>query len=510
MFIMSVVFMSLGFIIVYQLFKELFNKNTGVFAALAYPASVFLARGILKYTDLIQFVCYPLLFLFVIYFFKKERKLLYAVLTGLMYGVCSLAHGMGFILISLLVPILAFYLLFFQFFDYDKKKFDKDKIKETFWKNVFYLGIIISIGFLISLIFWWIPITLLFGSKEGFGISYIYSFSTVIKPGLKKLFDFTSLRNSIVSILFIISILIPLFIKKLKSKTKNLYLFSIVIFLLPFHFFITKPILGFTLIPNHMINHLYPIILIILSAIGFNFILSSFPKYKKYIAIVIVALLIITSLILVSSWLKNDQWAETSRLKLPKSLHVASEWIKNNTDVNDMFISNKELASSINALTGRKFVALRYNHMSKFDHRMQREADLAVILHGENDEKREELIKKYDVKYLYWDNFWMTSDFLVMPNGDPVLFDPVSVYDNSYYRSYFEQNGVNYSKTKMTIDPSKRERNDVTRPDLLVVLASNKNIMEPWNDKLDKYLTLHHTIKEGDKVLAKIYKVELN
>ncbi len=511
MFICSIIYVDIGIIILYLLFKNFFPKEIAVISVIFYGYPYVFLGGILKYTEFSNFVVFPMFLLSLTYFFKSHRKILWAVLSGFMYGILSLSHAEGFFIGTMLMPLLFLYLLFFQYYDF--KKFDKKKIKKEWKKNLSYFLLIFIIGFAIAQIYWFIPFKEIISGSESpvFRSDAIFTFPYVTQFILSHLFVFKEFPLSVISIFFIAGIVTPLVLRKRSREMKLFYILCIILLLFPFHFLFTRPIVGFDLVPTHMFLHLQHLIIAIISSYGAYMIihLSQNRKLRTGITIFIYALILFSVLLGYSKFIKDNKWVAVGKTPLPPQLIPAANWIKQNTNVNDVFISTKETGSAINALTGRKFLSVRYNQMPPFSDYFQREADLAVILYGNNSKMRKELIRKYHVKYLYWDFYWFNTDFSFDRDGKlRGYFDPISVPATRHFVDYFKQAGVKFLPVKMTIDPSRRNDPHFKKENLLVAFPANNNPFHPWSNSLDKSLTLEKAFRAGNMTYAKIYRVK--
>jgi hypothetical protein len=506
MYLFSLVFLNLGFLISYKIFSKLFNKKIALLSTLIYPTFTVLGSGILKYKELAILVMTPLFFLTLLRFFNK-RDYLSSSLVGITFGLASITHVEPFFLLSIILGIIFLYLTLFIHYN---KGFDKEAIIKDLKKNIIHFIIIFGIGFLISLIYWFIPIkTILFGSKGmGFESPFIYTIPYLLKKGTKMLLPINNIFNVLISLFTVFGLGIQFFIKKSKKVHNYLISSCLILFLLPFHYLITKPLFGFTLFPEHVIMHSFPIIRILLSSLGIYYFLKLFKK-EKLVFIFTFAILLITLTFSVIDYQINSDAMGVGKMSLPPYMLDAQQWIIDNTDVNDVFVTTKESATLVNSLTGRKAIALRINHVSKFDNVMQREADLAVILYGNNNEKRQELLKKYNVKYLYWDNFWISSEFLTNTKGEFITyFDPILILDTKENRAYYEKNGVEYKPEFMELSSSKRGVKNVIKERLLVALPPRKNAFTPWSEDLDKYLEEKYRYEENGNKIALIFEIK--
>jgi hypothetical protein len=515
MYFMSVLFISLGLLVTYLALKKLTDNDlVGILGAVFY---VPLTIGIIKYTEFARFLAYPLFFLFVILLLKsKTKKILYAILTGISYGLVSLSHGMGFIVFTLIVLILSFYLMIYRYFDFKTKKFDVSNFKKGIWNNLLICVIVFGIGFLISLLFWGKPLLSNNYSSEDIGINpnYVFTFSDIFGKIKNQILSFNSAFNIIYTLLFMVGVLDLLLFNK-NSRKMNLYILGLIFVLLPLHFILTKPLFNITLMPNHMVYHIVPIGKLLVSSLGLTFLVSKFkPKVPKIAWTSFVAILILVFVILrvgaFGNFSESYSWLNTGRADPNPLFLEVSDYVIANTNVDDTFVSTKEISSAINAITGRKFVSLRYNHISHYDQYnfLERDKDLALFLYTNNSKVRSEIIDKYDIKYLYWDYYWIRSEFQLNDKGELVgFFDPILVMDTVENRALLDYNGIKYIESNMELDPSKRGVDLIKKFDFLVVLPSRFVDGAFWHESLEESLSLDKEFVLNNATYARIYSV---
>jgi len=219
--------------------------------------------------------------------------------------------------------------------------------------------------------------------------------------------------------------------------------------------------------------------------VGSEFLGRKFED-KKTILFGIITILAIWMYVNSSQGFLSNPWLETAKQPLAQPHQELKDWIIKDTDLNDVFLSNNEDSFMMNALTGRKVVTYRRTHASSYVDMNQRMLDSALILYGDNDVARIELLKKYNVKYLLWSIRWFDNEF-ILNNGNIVgLYDPLSMPTNSRYTAILDDNGIEHFETHTYLDPAPI----LTSPtyDLTIVVPKIKNIDHPWDPSLDKYL----------------------
>jgi len=139
----------------------------------------------------------------------------------------------------------------------------------------------------------------------------------------------------------------------------------------------------------------------------------------------------------------------------------------------------------------------------------QRELDLAIILYGNSSDKRAELLKQYDIDYLYWDYFWIQSEFRFDDAGKLVnLFDPILIIRTPEREALLKKYNISYSNENMVVDSSKRDRNDIKKFDVLLVYPNNWS-NEPWHPDLNNFLEEVWVLQEGGTKYARLLKINV-
>jgi hypothetical protein len=187
-------------------------------------------------------------------------------------------------------------------------------------------------------------------------------------------------------------------------------------------------------------------------------------------------------------------------------------YLLKNTNVNDVILSTKELSFAINAISGRKVLVNRWAQQNNpYMNLPQRDMDAAVILYGNDTKKKLELIKKYNISYLYWDYYWFNSEFYFDRNGRLVgMFDPLMTYDTNKNREYLDRYVVKYIPMYFWVDPSARYDN-VRKFHILIISPQNYyNFTNPWKQDLNKYLVEVWNYTYNGHKIAVLYKIKIN
>ena len=513
MFIFGLVFLMATGIILYVFGKKLFKNK--LLSLLFVASYYFFSHFMIKYTEMARFVFFPLFFL-LLFLTLQKKSYIYAIFTGVVYGLNSISHGTGFTFLSLFLVLLAIQIFIVDSFT--GKKFSKEKFKKNFKFNFYILLIIFFIGFLIAQLYWFEPIFKYkvdvpnkvtdWGQVDYARGNVQWAF---MKSAFSNIFNFSSFFYGLRTLLFLMGAYALFTIRKANLPIRYVRLIFASFIIIPFHFLLTIPILGVDFSPHYMkdfISVLAIALTVPLSLLVLNKFMSK--KNLKYLGIFLVVVLVVSSVTAFNKRVDENQWFQTGfrEFGAPYLLDV-SDWINENTDINDGFISSKELGSSVNAFTGRKFLSVRRNQHPITSDVDQREADLAVILYGNNDVVRKALLEKYDIKYLYWDANWITSEFIFTPEGQFAgYFDPIMIMKTNEMVDYFNTNNVSYVEDNMIIDSAKRNDVDTIKTfDVLVAIRGEINPNEPWVEGLNNYLTLEQEFFQGEQAVARIYSV---
>jgi len=229
--------------------------------------------------------------------------------------------------------------------------------------------------------------------------------------------------------------------------------------------------------------------------------------YRRYFVLILLLFLFYDTYDTSQRFLSEDRWMNMARTQLPENMLEMQSAVFENTNVNDVFLSTYELTFALNSLTGRKGLVSRRAHNSPYIDMDQRTADAAIILYGNNDSLRRDLLEKYSVNYLYWDHYWMNSEYSVDPDGQlKGVFDPMLVIDTPAYRQYLDSNGVNYFAQRTWIDPSVKGE-DIVTYDLLFILPAKMDWQHPWTDGFDKYLESFWEYEKDGQVISRLYEI---
>jgi len=382
--------------------------------------------------------------------------------------------------------------------------------------------IVVVVGGLISMAYWATPIFVHQGqtslnynewnnpdwSNSGFQFEFV---KTVIVGGL---FSFGNISIAFVS-LFTLLGLIGLFlhIKSREFGTESYLKFLLASGLvITLHYLVSVNLFGIHFIPDRMNTMLmlpvWSLLFVYGVRFGFRFSKSFKLTRTQCVSLVVLALLVFQ--VSAYSVKSGGQWYQSARNELPVQVVGASNYFIETGDVDDVILTTKELGFSINAFSGRKLISVRRAQNDPFIDMDSREIDHAIILYGINDVVRRNLLEKYSVDYLYWDQYWFQSEYTFDNSGKVVgSFDPLIVFDSEENRRILNKNGVQYFTQHTWVDPALRGDEYRTFDLLLISPGNYRSFATPWSEGLDKYLTDVWRYDGDGNVLSKIYKVNL-
>jgi hypothetical protein len=509
-------------IIVYLLGKELFEKTE--FALLTTLAFM----GTRLYMDYIpaSFTVTLMAPLFLLTTLKayKTAEIKWIAAAGVSFGLFTLSHGSGLLVGGFFLLILLFYMLFegritlgfnseaAQWnFGFEKAGFT-DSLKKSL-KIILPLGII---GFLIGLLYWG-PILFIYHFKilnpwneftqPDFAI---YGGQIAKDLILGYLFSIDSLATYphafVSSVLALAGIVIILKGKKDKNSTFLAVAFFSG-FLGYFHYFITTPLLNTNFAPVRFETFMISPIAFLLSIYTIYWLYNKIKTQdSRKTLLAIAAVYFIIASAMTFNILYNDKWtAQIGLQPQDKATKEMSAWIEKYTDKNVVFLTHDEVAFAVNGLTGRKVMFERRTHANPYVDMNQRIADGGVILFGNDSKKTLELLKKYNVTYVFWDLMWMATI-----NERPGYAFSQPMMTEPKYDGYLAGYGVNFTRATTYLDPSWRDT--YKKYDVLAIMPAKMNVLQPWSDEFNKHLkpVMEVQVQNGNQNIPRfrIYEVD--
>ncbi len=513
MFYFSLALLLLSLIFTYLLLAKLFSdKKTAILGGFLY----FMVSSalIVKYSKFSGLVMMPIYFYFLVLTFE-DYKIKNALILGLILGLIGISHTIAFLGALGMLVLFALYFGLFKEFSFREMKI---KIVKGEFKKVFMVFVIVFIiGFVMSLFYLYRPLfvhgleqSLHYIEWNGLDFSNAGVKWDFLKTQIKNVFfNFGSIYASILSLLAIFGLILFSLSKKNNYQSKALKVLLIGFFIATFHYFITM-LFGTNFYPERMTDFMWYFFALFLICYSLKYMFQKIPS--KHGVYVLILLLIIVGIYQYSGFMEykfTNRWLEAGRGNIDSKYLAMNEFIINNTDINDVFLSSNELGFALNSLTGRKLLTTRRAQNSPFLDMDERVRAGAAILYGNNDSLRRQMLEKYNIKYLYWDSGWLQTEYQFNEKGIVGKFDPLLLFDSYENENFLNENGIKYFKDKAYVDPAMQGK-EYKEFDLLFILP-NMRQEHPWNDNLDKYLKDFFIIRndETDEIIARVYEVNI-
>lgn len=421
-----------GVFLMYIVGKKLFDKTFALLLAMMWMSN----GDIVLYTHPTATAAVVILPLVALAFFL-DKNLTHLFYGGFILGIAGLGHITAF-----LGAMMFFSLKLIS-------EFTKENLKKYF--------IVVSIGILISLLFYY-PLLFIYKGKV------LNNWQEYSGAALENL-NFTYISNAIFPIAVpfapIIGVLIVLgmyFAFKEGLKLPLLLYFTGVLGVL--HPFITKPLLG-TSFGFYRFPMWINVSFALFSVIGLRNVLTFFShENRKKILFCFFLFFLIMNIVKFTSFKQDDLVRQALVREDNKvALFKSGDWIIKNTDPKKVFIApNPVSALTLNSVTGRKVSFMYRNHANAFVELEKRIADMMIILYGNNTVLRKELMKNYSIGYYFEDSGAYYSMVKCLKNWEgleklsPDKYTHCVTLDKKYV-DYLRENGVNFKIIKSVIAP---------------------------------------------------------
>lgn len=464
----SLVIELLSLVVMYALASRVVGDKRVALVAVVLFSSQFPA---FKYGQMANALFMPGMLL-ALYLFGKRQDNLSAALVGIMIGLAALTNTQAFFVANIIFGFAALWWLYPIF---KKGGLDAKTVKENSGL-IYRLALIFSIGFILAMPFWFGPIFEFHGQTPN-------DIQNITYPDVTQLPVFIGISWAL-----ILSLLLPFELSGtgaifsilnlaglyFMAKNPGKYQFAAILvattLVCILHPIITLPLIHNQFMSSIMLERTSLLTAAILVGIGVFGLMGMAGGGKKGTGIAVAFILLAGFHVATGlSAMGSNQWTLVGKSPLSPYHAELAGWIKENTDVNDVFLTTNEDGFMMNALTGRKVVSYRRAHSSPYTDMHERMADQAVMVYGTDSAKTRELLDKYDVKYLLATYNWVSNEFQVSESGELLgFFDPLDVPDNSSNREYWDENGVSYISVTMSMDPAPRP--NVPLYDLIVAL----------------------------------------
>ncbi|WP_278491406.1 hypothetical protein [Methanococcus maripaludis] len=508
----SLVIFALSSLIWFNAFKKIF-KNEWVSLIGTVLANGISIYPILKYTPFTKQIMIPL-FILALYLTVSDKKPINYVFLGIIYGLLAISHTVAFVGATLIITTFIIYEMC--------KKYNSDKInglKEYFnenWKN---LGIFALFGIPLSMLYWYKPLFILqlfrpydriHMDTSDFGMINV-QIKFVMDTIVTYLFDISSIFGIFSSIVLIGGIISIIKFNDNKSRFSKLFAISSV--LATFCYIVTEPLMSMNFIPQYMSSFYLWAFSLLVSLCGLEYVGKLLNKNSKNMLFFGSLFLIVTanSAYMFSDHITTDRWIESARSELPASYVSLNNYLADNTDINDVILSTKELSFALNGISGRKVLVNRWAQQNDpYMNLPKRDMDAAIILYGNDTEKKLELIKKYNIQYLYWDNHWIDLEYQFDDNNTLIgMYDPLVAYSDDSVKTELIEHNVSYYEMNYWVDPSQK-RDDVRKYDLIYISPDNyRSYQMPWKEDLNQYLEEVWNYSIDGQEIAVLYKIRV-
>lgn len=517
MLVLGVLFISLSFFIWYFLFKKIFKNNW--LALLGSTLIVGIGSIIIKYGPFSFNIVFPF-FIYAFYMVFVHNRRRDFVLLGLLYSLLLFSHMALFIGATL---IIVMYFLYCLILACKENKFSGivDYLRSNYVNWLIFIGISIPL----LLIYWFKPLFLYHLNMSYYDRGHMdfpdlhllsVQFQLLKKTIIEYFLKFNTFRNIILSLLGLVGISFFAFLKiKKTDKVKRFVKFWVISsFIAGFSYIITEPLIGMNFLSHRVIGFFikFSCTLLSLYALSTLFILikSKFKINRIYFNLIILLIIVIVISTTIPFFIDNrdnSQWNQVGITEMNPLYENLSKYLAE-IPQDKVIISTKELSFVVNSISGLKSVTSRWAHSGDpFTDIPGRDMDTAIILYGNDISNKLDLIREYDVDYLYWDYYWINSEFTFDAEGKlQNLYDPLIVLDRSEYREQLDENGIKYVAMNFWLDPSSRKE-DIRKFDILLVSPNNyMNQSHPWTYDLDPYLEEVWAYNQNNLSYAKLYK----
>ncbi len=231
--------------------------------------------------------------------------------------------------------------------------------------------------------------------------------------------------------------------KQLEPKLALFWLISAIIGTA--HFLITKPLLNTWSVPGYIWGASIWIVELALFVYAIKNIELTVLRIKgspgaRYAVYGIFLVLLIAIFATNLTNFNNDRWTKYGRTMDAGTqvMFDTGDWILANTEKDDVLLANDESSFALSAMSGRYVVMARRTHSNYYEDVDKRYADGIVMLYGSNKTKVEELLRQYNVKYLYLDSFLYSYPMIT----------------STRFEQYLLENGVNFTIADVRLDPA--------------------------------------------------------
>lgn len=520
---LSYLFIAVGLVGWFLLYRKIFTKAI-IALLLALLTFEYTNAPYFKYNALMN-VLTPYLLWHMLLFFEQLR--LVDSLNNLWnkrFILLSLSLVIFFILyahIHAMALFIMYLFFFFGFFFFAGISRQSWKLKTLVALLIIFLTlvIILSLG-------WWREIILTYGDATNakkfdvhIDLTKSANFWKYTPRYLGAIFSLNGWLPALLTLSLVTGLLLLFFMKKSHLKSYGLWILLSVMAAV-FHYLITVPLLHKHLSAGHML----PFLLMFFKAVFLGILLTILAQVRllslegkwmvRGIAILLIVVVLVTNINALQT-LKKDRFFQIGYQELSPHYRALQEFVQQeNRDPTTMLVlTTNELSFALHGLLGAKLITGRQSHFFMFGDFQNYWMDAAVILYGNNSVAREELLKKYASygfpMYLYWDEYWFNSEYLVNNNGELVgFYDPLRFEYTEERQNILDLAGIKYLVREGIFEPSAQNNPDATRLQIMYLTPDNyHNFTHPWNPDLNKYLTEVWSYESNGRPVARLYSI---
>ncbi len=503
------IFPLAALLLFYMLIKELLGSSE--LALIGSAAMVSYANfPILKYTEFTSIIMVPL-FLYALLLFFKDQRARNAAFLGLSYGAMSISHSTSFMYASVMVVAVFAWLLYER----------KDSLASAGKALAPMFALSFGVGFLIAQAMWFTPIVVYHGSPPLKNHLWTLPDVARLDVAFKVLFDGLASMffntSSMLTLLLSLLSLGGLWLLASGWRTRAepdfrflLFAFAAT-FIFVYSYFVTSPLLDTHFIPTYSQPMYLSKIAVLIGLFFAKEKILPEKGYRQMFIAVFVLVFVLARAGELQGW-QSNQWTDSARAGIDPLFGSLQAYLLANTSVNDVVLTNNEMSFAVFSLSGREVVVSRRSQNDPFMDFDRRELDAAKILYGDNTSEKLNLLRKYKVKYIYYDLNWPSLEYSADQQGRITnYFDPLMVVSSPGNSAELDSEGIKHIDIYSYIDPAIRGP-DIRRYNISLVSPENYDFGGKgiWKDDIDPYLSPVWSAAGSDgKPVAVLYRVDL-
>ena len=480
----SVLLVPIAAVAVWSICSRMSKDKIAISASLITFLTAF---PIFKYTQFASVVMAPALFACWYLYLDREDDVRRLALLAAVMGLCSLSNTQLFVASYILFGVVALDKLHSSF----RKK---GKLDAEIIGVIKPLAIIFAVSFAIALIYWYAPIFVYRlhtpNDIQIYGWADFSRFDLQISYPLQVLWGFFFNLNDPVWALIDLGMLLGAYVlisRRDEPRYHLAFLILVASLIGVFHHLLTYNLFHLQLAPDRIFEMFSRGLGAILLVAALDYLAQAKKVGAAPYAGLALAIIVFSAGFAHALNPESDQFYMQAKNPLPSEFTSLQSWIRNNTGVDDVFLTDNEDAFMMNALSGRKSVSYRRTHTSEYADMDQRNIDEAVILYGTDDAERLSLLQKYRVKYVLWTSKWVDNQIAVQ-NGSLVgIFDPLEARSSPAYVSNLEKGGVQYFNITYYLDPAFQP--NYPKYQMVVIPPQGESGDRPWSPGFDARLT---------------------